>query len=292
MRKMFGLLLFAAVSLISCEKWVSTSKGKPIDFTTSNITIYDGSIRIACQQATISGSSQKWADYVAAGQSSLQAKESGTELLWGNALHYFFAVYPSGDINDNVVSANIPTTQTGDTRGPAAAAAEDIRGPQAVNLPFKPMYTTVEFVVGPGPDESATVSGFRLESAGGGALAGGFTAALSAQADPAYTITSPSSQVTIPISATTIPAGQTIKLTVIGLPQDLLNLTAYFIVDGEERPLPLVDKYDNPMVIPGCRTTTITATDFLAPEMVEGSARFTVTIEGQDIDDYDFGISN
>ncbi|MBQ2501253.1 MAG: hypothetical protein II524_02175, partial [Bacteroidales bacterium] len=144
-----------------------------------------------------------------------------------------------------------------------------------------------EFVVGPGDYSDIEVSAFRLESAGGGALAGGFKAALAAQSDPALTIgPSTTSQITVDINPVILDAGQTIKVTVVALPKDLTNLTAYFTVDGEEQALPLVDESGNPIVIPACRKTTITATDFLSPAYDEGASRFKVTIEGQDVDDY------
>ena len=167
------------------------------------------------------------------------------------------------------------------------AAAEAIRSQDAVALQFQPLYTTLEFVVGPGDYSGIEVSAFRLESAGGGALAGGFKAALAAQADPALTIgPSTSSQITVDINPVILDAGQTIKVTVVALPKDLTNLTAYFTVDGEKQALPLVDEAGNPIVVPACRKTTITATDFLSPAYDEGASRFKVTIEGQDVDDY------
>ena len=275
----------AALLLVSCEKWTYTSRGKPISFTAQQTAMNwtsDDVVRISSPQASGSVSG---ADYTIQG-STLTAK--GTQLRWGDGIHYFYAVYPAGEISGNVVSANIPSTQNAGTKGIMVAAAEAIRSQDPVVLPFKPLYTTLEFVVGSGDYSGIEVSGFRLESAGGGALAGGFKAALDAQADPAVTIDpSTSSQITVELSPVILNAGQTLRITVVALPKDLTNLTAYFVVDGEERDLPLVNDYGAPIVIPACHKTTIISNDFLAPEYVEGSARFKVTIEGQDVDDYD-----
>ena len=274
----------AALLLVSCEKWTYTSRGKPISFTAQQTAMNwtsDDVVRISSPQASGSVSG---ADYTIQG-STLTAK--GTQLRWGDGIHYFYAVYPAGEISGNVVSANIPSTQNAGTKGIMVAAAEAIRSQDPVVLPFKPLYTTLEFVVGSGDYSGIEVSGFRLESAGGGALAGGFKAALSAQTAPALTIgPSTTSQITVDISPVILDAGQTIKVTVAALPKDLTNLTAYFTVDGEEQALPLTDQDGNPIVIPACRKTTITATDFLSPTYEEGIARFKVTIEGQDVDDY------
>ena len=260
MKKVIGLLLFAAVSLVSCEKLYNTSKGKPIQFYTS---IPAGDIIVSCPE-----SSQK-----------------GNGLLWGDGLHHFFAVYPAGEINGNLVSINIPSRQNEGTKGYMVAAAEAIRGPEPVNLPFQSVSTVLEFVVGPGEDTDVVVSGFRLVSEGG-ALAGSFKAALSTQSNPAITIdyATCSSEITVEMDPVAVNRGQTIVITVVTLPQDQTNLTAYFIVDGEERALPLLDQSGFPVVFPACRKTTITADGYLAPEQ---TGFFKVTIQAQDIDDYD-----
>lgn len=288
MKKIPGLLLMATLLLVSCEKWTYTSKGKPIDFTFSQTAINwtsDDVIRIFCPQASKSGSG---ADYTIQG-STLTPK--GTQLRWGDGIHSFYAVYPAGEISGNVVSANIPSAQNAGTKGVMVAAAEAIRSQDAVALQFQPLYTTLEFVVGPGDYSDIEVSAFRLESAGGGALAGDFKAALAAQSDPALTIgPSTTSQITVDINPVILDAGQTIKVTVVALPKDLTNLTAYFTVDGEEQALPLVDEAGNPIVVPACRKTTITATDFLSPTYDEGSARFKVTIEDQEVEDIEIDI--
>ena len=99
----------AALLLVSCEKWTYTSRGKPISFTASQTAINwtsDDVIRIFCPQAFGSGSE---ADYTIQG-STLTPK--GTQLRWGDGIHSFYAVYPAGEISGNVVSANIPSTQS------------------------------------------------------------------------------------------------------------------------------------------------------------------------------------
>ena len=137
----------AALLLVSCEKWTYTSRGKPISFTASQTAINwtsDDVIRIFCPQAFGSGSE---ADYTIQG-STLTPK--GTQLRWGDGIHSFYAVYPAGEISGNVVSANIPSAQNDGTKGVMVAAAEAIRSQDAVALQFQPLYTTLEFVVGPG----------------------------------------------------------------------------------------------------------------------------------------------
>ena len=298
MKKFLGLLLFTAVSLVSCEKLYNTSKGKQISFTVSGAATYwtaDDDIRISCPESSISRSSSKWADYQAplyGSTSPIVPSIKDTALRWGNGLHHFYAVYPASEITGNVVAATIPSVQDTDSPrlslyGYMTAAAEAIRSEQAVNLPFKPMYTTLEFAVSPGDDVDVVVSGFRLVSAGG-ARAGGFKAALSAQEEAAITIGSDSSsEITVNLGQTgsvTVNRGETFVVSVIALPKDLTDLTAYFIVDGVEKALPLVDKNGNPLVIAACKKSIIKSNGFLAPDQ-EGF--FQISIESQDVDEYD-----
>ena len=259
MKKFLVLLLFSAVALVSCEKFYSTSKGKPVTFNTS-IPAGD-SLIISCSECSL----------------------KGDELLWGDGLHHFYAVSPSGEITGNVATINIPSTQNAGTKGFKVAAAEAIRGPEPVVLSFQPVSTTLEFVVGPGDYADVEVSGFRLESAGG-VLAGKFTATLTPEKAPAIIIdfASTSPEITVETGTVSLRAGDTMKITVTAMPQDLTNLTAYFTVDGEERALSLVDSSGFPMVFPACQKATITAIGFFAPEQ-EGL--FQVRIQGQDVED-------
>lgn len=282
MIRMTYLLLAAAALTVSCQKETFTSKWKPISFTATEVT---GDIRINCAQATISGSSQRWADYTVSG-SSVSPKETGTELRWGNALHHFYAVSPANEITGNTVVITIPNIQdAGTPLRFMAAAAEAARRPEPVDLAFQPLSTTLEFTVSVA-DAQAVVTGFRLATAGGNALAGGFTAALSAHAAPSVTIdpSTTSPEITIPLDLT-VHGGETLVLTVAALPQDLTNLTAYFTVNGEEHALPLVDQAGNPLAISAFQNVTITADGILDAEGL-----FTVSIEGQDVDNYDLSI--
>ena len=303
----------AALMLASCEKvFYTSSKWKAINFTASraDVTWASGdNVRIYCPEGSIYRDSVKWADYraVPSGSTvSFAPMTEGVELRWGDAIHHFYAVRPAVEMSGNVIEGEIPGIQ--DTKekmfltevsshifepdlssiGYMAATAEAIRSEQAVDLQFKPLYTTIQFVVSAGADADALVSGFRLVS-DGGALAGGFSATLSEGADPAVsTATSDtSSEVKVNLGVTgsvTVLKGETLVITVIALPRDLSNLKAIFTVDGEERVMPLVDANGVPLVIPACRKTSVTALDFLAPEQ-EGF--FKISIESQDVDEYD-----
>lgn len=294
MKKFLGLLLFAAVSLVSCEKLYNTSKWKPVSFTASGAVSElsaDDIVRITCSECTVSGSSQKWADYTVpmGGASLVPLDAPGSELRWGNALHHFYAVYPVSDVAGNVLSGIIPKIQNAESQRLSlymAAAAEAIRSEQPVDLKFIPLYTTLEFSVSAG-ESDVVVSGFRLVSEGG-ALAGGFQAALSAQGDPSVTIgPSTSSEITVSLGSdgsVAVNKGGTLIVTVIALPKDLTNLTAYFIVNGKEKALPLVNQNGVPLVVSGGKKTRIIARDFLTPEQ-EGF--FKISIESQDVDEYD-----
>ena len=113
-----------------------------------------------------------------------------------------------------------------------------------------------------------------------------FACALSAHAAPSVTIdpSTTSPEITIPLDLT-VHGGETLVLTVAALPQDLTNLTAYFTVNGEEHALPLVDQAGNPLTISAFQNVTITADGILDAEGL-----FTVSIEGQDVDNYDLSI--
>ena len=299
MKRYITLLLLSATLCVSCQKLFYTSvKGEPIGFTASNATLSwtsDDILKISCPEATISKSTQKWADYFVPGggmsRVSISPKGEKTDLLWGNGLHHFYAASPGGNIDGNVVSANISSVQDSDNPfsasfGYLAATAESIRGEMPVNLVFFPMFTTLEFSVGPGDFPAAVLSGFRLESTGG-PLAGGYTNTLSTQGDPSITVDSAttSSEITVNMAPVTIETGQTYRITVIALPKDLSGLTAYFLVNGEERALPLVDQNGNPLVVAAFQRATITADGFLTPDETEGAAKINVTIESQDVID-------
>lgn len=310
LKRSFVLLLFLAVTAVSCCKHnngYEGYKGKSITFSTSRtvdtkatFSYPDGIckiywengdvIRIYSPDAIASGGSQNWADYGISVQGGLAIfpKIKGNELQWGgDGQHHFYAVFPVGDLNGNTVTANIPSTQTTQEArslvdesyeffpmlsqyGYMAAAAEVIPNADPVNLVFKPMFTTICFCVSSNGDDDVVVSGFRLESAGGGALAGGFTAALSAQADPAITInpasTSSSIDVTLdPDGPFNLQKDARLIVSVIVLPQDLTNLTAYFTVNGQDVALPLAGSDGNPIVIHPGQYVNIMALGLLTP---------------------------
>ena len=323
LKKSFVLLLFTAAVSVSCCKSNDPSdplKGKPVQFTTAKAVNTkasfhwqqpDGKYQILWENGDIiriSSPEASWADYQIEVQAALNItpKTNGSELLWGSGLHHFYAVYPSCDINGNTVSVTIPSTQgtqfvgslAGDSReyrpllsqyGYMAAAAEASPTNDPVSLTFNPLFTTLQFYVSSEAESYVQVSGFRLESAGGGALAGSFTAALAAQADPAISINpaTTSSQITVtldPQGSNPLIPGETMKITAIALPQDLTNLTAYFTVDGQEIALPLSDDNGNPIIVHPGQTVDISAYGLLTPQGTdpepEKPVGITISIDG------------
>ena len=331
LKKSFVLLLFVAAVSVSCCKPSEPSdpfKGKPIQFTTARAVTTkasfngkqpDGKYQIVWENGDvlrISSPEVSWADYLISIQSnlSLSPKTNGTELRWGTGLHHFYAVYPSCDINGNVVSANIPSIQGSvlllslveeedreyapllSQYGFMAAAAEASPSNDPVSLSFNPLFCALQFYVSSEAEEPVQVSGFRVESAGGGALAGCFTAALAAQADPAVTIdpatTSPQITVTLDSdSSHPLLQGAVMKITAIALPQDLTNLTAYFTVNGQEIALPLVDNDGNPITVHPGQTVDVVAYGLLTPEGTdpepETPVGITISIDGIVVSEYE-----
>ena len=281
MRNFLGLLLFAVVLLSSCEQEnVYSDQGKPIRFsaTTSSVntkTGYQGytvngkeaiiwedgdAIRVFSNEAIVSGSSRKWADYrvsVTDGvATAVNPLTVGTELLWYEGTHHFYAVYPAGEVTGNVVEASISKVQeltkissnvfapVLSKNGFMAAAADGKPDDTSVNLNFKPMFTTLEFTVSPGYDSDVVVNEFRLAVKDGSkvVLAGDFKATLSSQADPSIEIQYPNTSGEIKVSlgtgGITVKKGESLTFSVLALPIDLTDLVAYFTLDGVERKFP------------------------------------------------------
>ena len=329
MKHLFKLLLLAVVVLFSsCQKQESfTYEGKAISFlaSTSNIntkTAYQGSTQngkeailwedgdtftVFSNEASIAGSSRKWANYkvTVSGGVATAVSPVSDELLWGRGLHHFYALYPAGDVSGNTVSATIPASQDLTQTSPGvfatnlsqngymAAAADGNPGDPTVLLNFKPMFTTLEFVVGPGYDVDAVVSGFRLVVSEGSrtVLSGKFSATLSAQADPQVSVDYSSATNEIKVNfgeSVTVNKGESLKFTILALPAELTDLVAVFTLDGVERSFPLVDQNGNPIVIPAGQKARITALGILDPAVIRPA--FSVAIEGQDVTDFSLSV--
>ena len=104
-----------------------------MQFTTSGVgtkTSYQGTVTdgkeailwtdgdvfsVTCEQATISGDSKTAADYKVTAPSgvatAVNPNTPGDVIYWGEGEHTFFAAYPAGELQGNVLNANVATTQ-------------------------------------------------------------------------------------------------------------------------------------------------------------------------------------
>ena len=156
----------------------------------------------------------------------------------------------------------------------------------------------LEFIVSAGDAADAVeVSSFRLASQEGSkvVLAGDFTASLSAQSDPEIVVdyTTTSGEIALQLrdsGSVKLEKGKTLTVSVLALPLDLANLTAYFTVDGKEIAVPLVKKDGSPILFPAGQKARITALGVLAPQTPPTPADpvgITVEINGIPVTDYD-----
>ena len=316
MKRILGLLILAAVLSVSCEKQDTQSPymGKAVRFTTSvgTKTSYSGTVAnqkeaifwtdgdvftVSCEEANFADASKTTADYrvtASAGvATAVDPKTSGDEILWGEGTHHFFAAYPSGHLNGNVLSANISSsqrvTETSDrVFAPSLSdygymvASATAEPESTVSLVFKPIFSTLEFTVSPGPYADVVVSGFRLTS-DPGAIAGSFQATISDSA-PVITTSSPSSMIMLNFGGNvTVNRDQTLTFSVIALPSELKNLKAIFTVDGQSIELPLKNG-DDYITFAAGKKSRINALGILGPEAT--AAGITTVINDQDVDDY------
>ena len=168
------------------------------------------------------------------------------------------------------------------------AAATATKATGVVSLSFKPSFSTIEFIVGPGPNAEAVVSGFRLESSSG-PIAGDFNATLSTSSP--YYSGFKDSETSISVrfgesGSVSLGRNDRLTFTVITLPKDMTNLTAYFTVDNKEVSIPLKSG-ESFITFRAGRKSRINAPAVFGPEAVE--AGITTVIEGQDIDEYSLG---
>ena len=328
MKKFFSPLLFAAVLLISCEQQEISQplpKGKAIEFSmpsgaVNTKTAYgevDGKkqaidwvtgdlFTVWCDQAYVPDSDKKYATYrVTAGNTpSAKPQDSAVQLMWGDGTHTFYAGYPMSTITREVLSGTIPGTQRVNlkngvyapalsTYGYMGAAAEATPEKGSVSLNFKPLFSAIEFTVGPGPSTSVVIKDFKLKAKEGSktALAGDFKATLSAKEDPKIVVNYEGENGTFQeisvkfgsAESVTIPASGTITFTVLAIAQDLSDLTAVFTLEDEVLEFPL-KKDDKPITFAAGKKSRINAPGILGPEAKE--AGITITNSSQDIDDY------
>ena len=322
MKKYLVPLLFAAALLVSCEKQQESTqpvpKGDAIEFSMSSTAVntktsygaISGSTQpinwdngdkftIYCREAFIVDSNDKNANYkvtTSTNGNSVSPDDPNKQLMWGgDGNHTFYAAYPAGTLNGSTFTGDIPTTQnlTG-TNGVYApllsdygymvAATTSAKTNNAVSLVFKPIFSTIEFTVGPGPSTPVDVKGFRLESTTS-TLAGRFNATINVGSDPTFSNFSTSAKaISVTFGDTAhIEKNGTITFTVIAVPNDMSNLTAYFSVDDKELAIPLKSGDDFITFRKG-RKTRINASGALGPEAVQ--AGFTAVISDQGVDEY------
>ena len=329
MKKITWLVLAAAALFSSCQKQESfTYEGKPVSFSasTSNIntkTAYQGSTQngkeailwedgdtftVFSNEASIAGSSRKWANYkvTVSGGVATAVSPVSDELLWGRGLHHFYALYPAGDITGNTVNAAISASQDLTESSPGvfapnlsqegymAAAADGNPGDPTVLLNFKPMFTTLEFVVGPGYDSDVHVGGFSLKVKDGSkvVLSGGFKATLSSQADPEiavdYSGASGEIKVYFGEDGLIVKKGESLTFSVLALPIELTDLVAVFTLDGVVREYPLVDEDGKYIKIEAGQKARITALGLLNPSKYK--TVFSISIDSQTVTEYNFSV--
>ena len=328
MKKLSGLLLFAAVLFASCERQEQpTIQGKAVKFTTSAVSVntktsYKGEAQngiedilwddgdtftVWSDQASVAGTSQKWADYKVKAQggaaTAVYPAREGVELLWGEGLHRFYALYPAGEMDGSRLCANIPNFQRTieaegyvflpnlSEYGYMAASTETNPSEAPVKLLFTPMFSTLEFTVSAGPDAQVDVTGFRLTSGEGSkqVIAGDFNAVLAPNADLEVDIdyTNTSGEIRVSLGdhrKVRLEKGKTMTISVVTLPVNLSHLTAIFTVNGKDVQIPLVDSDGNYLHFPAGEKARINALGVLEPEAQP--ATFTVAIRGHRVTEY------
>ena len=258
-----------------------------------------------CDQAYVPESGQKYATYrVTAGTTpSAKPQDSAIQLMWGEGTHTFYAGYPMSTITREVLSGTIPGTQRVNLKNGVyhpqmssaymGAAAEATPEKGSVSLNFKPLFSAIEFTVGPGPSTSVDLKGFKLKVKEGSktALAGDFKATLSAKEDPKIEVVYDGENGTFQeisvnfggAESVKINPSETITFTVLAIAQDLSDLVAVFTLADEELTFPL-QKDNKPITFAAGKKSRINAPGILGPEAKE--AGITITNSSQDIDDY------
>ena len=331
MKKYFSLLLIAAALTVSCEKQQETNqplpKGKAVEFSAMSSvntkTSYSGEavggkeainwvnldrFSVWCDQAYVQDSDQKWATYkvnVSGSNVTISPNDPAVQLMWGeDETHTFYAGYPAEGLNKNILSGEIPSSQkptnSGErvfkpqlsTFGYMVATAQATPDKGDVSLSFQPMFSNLEFTVGPGSSTDVTVTGFRLKLAEGSksALAGKFSVTMDPSSEPKVTVDydNASKEIEVNLGTVTIPKNGTLTFPVIAIAENLTDLTAVFTIkygEGEAQNLELPLKKDGKSItFAAGRKSRINAPKILGPEAQE--AGITAVIKEQGVDDY------
>lgn len=330
MKKLSVLLLFAAALFVSCEQQDQPfSQGKAVTFSaTSKVgtkTAYSGKvldgkeailwenndvITVWCNQATVYGGSQKYADYKISTTDGVTAKvtpvSAGVELLWGeDETHKFYASYGAKSLAASYVTATISATQTVkesgsnvfvpvlSDNGVMVAAAEANPSDGSVSLTFKPIFTTLQFTVSSGVEDDVEITGFSLKVNEGSkaTLCGNFSATLSTTKDPVISVPATAGQeISVAFGTSgkvTLKKDETLTFSVIALPTELTDLVAVFTVNAQEISVPL--KKDGAFIrFAAGKKSRITALGVLKPEEpTSDPVGINVDVEDQGVDDYD-----
>ncbi len=333
MKKYLVPLLFAAALLVSCEKQQESKqlipKGEAIEFAMSSPAvntkteygdvsgtkqpinwINGDKFTVYCPEALVSDSDAEEVDYkvsTSGSSSSVSPDNPDVQLMWGGeGTHTFYAAYPAGTLDGNTLLCEIPYTQTLKGKdgvyapmlpecGYMVAATTANKSNGAVTLTFKPIFTAIEFTVGPGPAKDVEVKGFRLESAKS-TLAGSFSARINLDSAPTYAdFISQAKSISVRFgdsSSVFIEKNKTISFTVIAVPQELNELTAYFSIkykgDDQDTELSIPLKKDGEFItFKAGKKSRINAPGILGPETQETG--FDTDIDEQDIEDYNVG---
>lgn len=314
MKKLVGLLILAAALSVSCEHQdiQSLSQRKAVNFTTTvgTKTSYSGQVvnqkeainwtdgdtfTITCAQATPSSATYK-VTAPAGIATAVTPNTPADEITWGDGAHTFYAAYPAGHLTGNVLDANIPSSQTVtrvsdgvyapslSSLGYMVAAATANPEAESVQLVFKPVFSTLEFTVGPGENEDVVIKDFTLV-ADSNPIAGGCQATLSVDSDPVISTSNPSTVISVTFAGgnVTVNRGQTLTFSVIALPKSLTGLKARFKVGDETKEFELKTA-DGPISFTAGKKSRINAPAILGPEAV--AAGITAVIDDQGVDDY------
>lgn len=273
----------------------SSSSAERIDWLSTD------KIRIACNQATIPESDNKFADYSVIPSDTKEDETHGATLApvgeplyWGTASSYnFFAVYPSPLQNDEAgitvtnssatITGKIPATQNATLAGKVFkpvmdyaymyAVTSGIRQGDKVQLNFRPLVTTLEFTLLTRANDpiTATLTSVTLSSTQTSVfLAGAFEASVTTAGLTPLTasdISDGSNAITISLgSGVTLSTTEEYTVTFLTLPMDQTQLTLTLnFNDGSKRTLQLKDN-GSWMTVSACRKSYVWKLD--APDSV------------------------
>ena len=321
MKKVLGLLFIASALSVSCERQdiQAPSRREAVQFSTSvgTKTSYQGTVTgnkeailwndgelftVSCAQAVFSSEDKKTADYkVTAPEGVATAVNPNTaddEIQWGEGSHTFYAAYPAGKLDGSTLRGTIANTQNLteksdgvyppllSSNGYMVAAATASPSASKVNLAFKPMFTTLEFVVGPGSSTDVEISDITVKS--NSVLAGTFSVAI-AESDPQITLPTTDGANIISVKlgsgSVTVEKNKTITFSVVALPKDLTNIDVQFKVGSKTITLPLKNSAGDYITFAARKKSIIKALTVLGPEAE--NLGITTVITDQDVDQYE-----